>query len=209
MSEVYDDLDAYRAEADARASIFETIESWIGGAIGLVIGALFIAMCVMTVTHTVDPKLHLPQWAGWPLLVASVLFDGWFIFSVYRCLDRRELPLGPALAIRQRRLPSMLRVLQALWWLVRVGILVVLAFRLEQVMAANTHYWGEGADVNLATVVMTFFIFGVTFSANLYMMLTISVFIRDIAKLERIWRWRLAVDVAITIAAVIFGHTAH
>jgi hypothetical protein len=194
-------------ETRPRPRRFETIESWIGGAIGLVMGAIFIVFCVMLLIDFPDSKLRMPRWGAAPLLAASVLFDGWFILTVYRCLGRRELPLGPALAMRQRQLPAPLRLLQAAWWLARVVILVLLAFRLEQVLGAPA--WKSDADSNLVLIILTIFVFGVTFTANLYMMLTVSAFTRNAELLDRIWRYRLALDGAITIAALIFGQSAH
>jgi len=41
--------------------------------------------------------------------------------------------------------------------------------------------------------------FGVLFAVNLYLMLAVAVFIRQPAVLNRLWRWRLAVDLALIL----------
>jgi hypothetical protein len=190
----------------------ELAESMIGGVFGVLNGVmLVVCLIVMPFAERAGGAMHWPAWISMPLAAATLVFDGWFIAQVWSCVSLREFPFGPALAARQRRFPGVLGLLQAIWWLAHVALFLFASVGMHRALAMSGSYT-RSSDTAIDQYIMQFalslIVFGMTFTTNLYLMLTLSALTRNTALLERVWRWRFVLDSAITLAVYFVGHTA-
>ena len=190
----------------------ELTESMIGGVFGVLNGVMLVmGLLVIPFAPAAGGSFPLPAWISIPLAAATLVFDGWFIAQVWSCVSLRAFPFGPALAARQRRLPGVLGMLQSLWWLAHVVLFLLGSVGMHRALATTGSFSGgtdSRADEILMQSVLSLFVFGMTFTTNLYLMLTLSALTRNAALLERVWRWRFVLDVAITVAVFLIGHAA-
>jgi hypothetical protein len=108
---------------------------------------------------------------------------------------RIRLPLALVMATQVPRIPVLLRPLLSLWWLAYftaggLGGWAVFAWARKVLV---------GAPV-LRVLLPVVLDFGILFAVNLYLMLAAAALIRQPMLWQRLWRWRLAVDLALTLA---------
>jgi hypothetical protein len=172
---------------------------------------LVVCLLVVPFSERAGGSIHWPAWISFPLAAATLAFDGWFIAQVWSCVSLREFPFGPALAARQRRFPGVLGLLQAIWWLAHVALFLFASVAMHRALAMTGDYarsTDSAADRIIMQLALSSIVFGMTFTTNLYLMLTLSALTRNAALLDRVWRWRFVLDVAITVAVFLVGHAA-
>jgi hypothetical protein len=99
-----------------------------------------------------------------------------------------------AMALRWPRIPVVLQPFLSVWWLAHFGTAVALGLGVslatKQLLAAHPF-----AGVALPLLLD----FGVLFAANLYLLMAIAMFGQRLALWLRLWRWRIVVDLALTV----------
>jgi hypothetical protein len=201
----------YSARPRTAFGWLELAESMIGGVFGVFNGVMLVmGLLLIPFSAQAGGNVHWPAWISIPLAAATFVFDGWFIAQVWSCVSLREFPFGPALAERQRPWPGGLRFLQSAWWLAHVLLFLAGSVGMHRALALTGSYGvGNTGTIEHALMIgtLSLIVFGMTFTTNLYVMLTLSALTRDRALLERVWRWRIVLDVAITIAVFLVGRT--
>jgi hypothetical protein len=179
-----------------RASLFETVESYVGGLLALLIAFELIVGGILLVAAPPSGNIHLPKYVSVPLLVVAMGMDGWLMGRVWQCVRDREFPLGLALGQLHPRLPLPLRPIAALGWLAHAGFMMVSAVAMHAAVDTMNSY---RADVG-ATAGLLLLVFGLTFAANLYVVLAVSAVKKGSRLVALFWRWRILVDLALTLA---------
>jgi hypothetical protein len=113
--------------------------------------------------------------------------------------DRQALPLAVATAGHIPDLPWVLRPFLAAWWLGHfgIGLLVVLIVPLRPDRAGKD--WQETVVLYALPLVIGF---SFTLAANIYFLLALALFERRITVLQKVWRWRLVIDIAVGLISV-------
>ena len=191
------------AESPARA-VLEGIESAAG---------MFFCMTVSLVVPTACLLSAIQPQGMWirnsalalAALAVSGLAEGYCIFLAYGSFGSRR-PVGvsfaPAVALRQKRLPVPLRPVAAVWWLAHFALGVALAF--------GTHSGGHdgsgwrGDEIASAAALS----FGLTYAANLYLLLGVSALTRSERAVWMAWRFRVLVDLGVVAAATMTAGAA-
>jgi hypothetical protein len=110
--------------------------------------------------------------------------------------ERVTLPLAVVMGARLPRVPWLLAAPLGVWWLAHFGSGAFLGRR--------TTFWLESAVQRpsplLLAVAPQALTFALTFAANLYLLLALALFVRSVPVLLRLWKFRLALNVAITLA---------
>jgi hypothetical protein len=171
------------------------IESTIGGLFGMVIA---FELIVAGIGMVVRPQsYHISRVLTVPILGAAVLFDGWLVMALWDGLRDGRLPLGLSVARHMRRLHSSLRPLVAVVWIGHAVLLAASAYGMDRFL---NRYAASGGFPVLPIVLLAF---AMTFLCNIYIVSCFSA-ISPRSRIRRVfWRWRLAIDVAISVAAVL------
>jgi hypothetical protein len=112
-----------------------------------------------------------------------------------------HLPLAVRMAVRLPRFPWLLRLPLGLWWLGHFSSGVFLAL--------GAGLWFERAFPATAPQVRFLLAqglgFAFVFAANLYLMLALGLFTRRPETLSQCWRWRLVIDAAVLLTAILLS----
>lgn len=128
------------------------------------------------------------MWIAW---AASLVLLG-FSFRFYaRSLNGASHPVPISIALRQRRWPSMMKPVVALWWLA-IGAGMVLGA--EWVIRQYAGFREDQKLVRYAATVGVLFASAV--AANTYLLLAVAAVARSPGLLRAIWRGRIVVDLA-------------
>ena len=114
-----------------------------------------------------------------------------------------EFAMTPSLAVnvacRIPQIPFLLRPLLSLWWLVHFVAGAVLGFGISRLAIRGLNQ--QSAFVVILALVLQV---GFLFAVNLYLLMAISVFIRDAPKLEKLWGWRFPLDLTVSLTILLF-----
>lgn len=138
-------------------------------------------------------------WLGLAFAMA-VLFNGRHLIWLWAEWRRKQHRLGLAIARRQGRTSPFIRPIACLWWL---G-----CFLPATMMVVTIHGQPEKPnDLMLGRVFGSVMGFGMLYAANGYLLLAVSVWTQRADILERVWRFRFHIDMAITLLAMTYGST--
>ena len=109
-------------------------------------------------------------------------------------VEKTDLPMAIVAGMNLPRVPVLLAVPLAVWWLAHCGAGVFIGMRLDQwIESAFPH-----APAAVKYVLPHVLNFGFSFATNIYLMLAVALFVRKTTALLWVWRVRLLVDVVLT-----------
>lgn len=92
------------------------------------------------------------------------------------------------------RIPLPLAVPLALWWLGHAGAGVLIGLKLDDYIESAF----RAAPGWVKWVLPHVLNFGFSFAANIYLMLAVALFVRNVRVLQAVWRIRLLIDTLLT-----------
>jgi len=124
---------------------------------------------------------------------------GWTPFDSPETGERVKLPMPVVMPTHLANLPLVLGIPLSMWWLLHFGSGVLIGFGADR--------WMDSAFPN-ADVVTRFLApqalnFAFSFASNIYLMLAIGVHAPRLTTLQAIWRWRIVLDIILTLVTFI------
>ena len=174
----------------------ERLEAWIS----VVAATLLSCFFVITVVLPNRWAIQLPA-PVYLLLVTALAgtMEGRFLWRLWTCALRRQIPVGPELAASfgNGRLTS--RIISATWWLAHaiIGLAFVISLEAQILLRQN-------AQPGMLFL-MSVFVFGFVNCCNIF----IAIIIRNISQRDSavllFWKWRLIIDASVTVLALSFA----
>jgi len=163
----------------------EWVEGWISTFFGTLLGALVVGVPAVCWPYWVS-ACHDPFSAIMfsALLVAAAIGELCFVACAWVAAIKTDLPFGPAVAMRQPRIPVLLRPAVAAWWVAHFVGGTALAY-------STRHMLPPGS----APFVAAFLTFCWGAMANTHAMLAIGTFTKDSRVLANAWSWRTRWDI--------------
>jgi hypothetical protein len=120
-------------------------------------------------------------------------------FDSDKPLEHLHLPMAIVAGLNLPRVPVVLAVPLALWWLAHAGTGVFVGLRLDDYieMAFRT------APAWVKYVLPQVLNFGFSFATNIYLMLAVALFVRKTAVLLWLWNLRLFIDLILTAVTAV------
>jgi hypothetical protein len=144
------------------------------------------------VMHDIPPEMWLPLLLVMaPAQIYAQLLSWCTIFA-------GKAPTGPAIALRQMKIPGLWKPAVALLWLCNfcVGFGIVVSL--------SKPHPGNPAPPLAAVVIVMIIAFWLAFAANVYLILAVRTLTLNENALHRVWRLRLWIDLAMVIFAIIY-----
>ena len=154
-------------------------------------------MLALSARGTQDFYWLLPTWIVATLLEAAFL-GGSFKNGLG---DRLLYPFAPWFAMRVRNCPLLLRPLAAAWWAAHFLIGIAAAIFFDNLIVAD-HSMSDGRLARC--VVFVAIDLTIAYSANLYGLLAVTAAGGGDQIVQRVWRWRIALDLGVAITAAFF-----
>lgn len=144
------------------------------------------------VMHDIRPEMWLP------LLVVVAPAQIYAQLLSWATIFAGKAPTGPAIAVRQMKIPGPLKPAVALLWLCNfcIGFGVVVSL--------SKPHPGNPAPPLAAVVIVTIIAFWLAFAANVYLLLAVRTLTLNEYVLHRVWRFRLWIDLTMVIFATIY-----
>jgi hypothetical protein len=108
--------------------------------------------------------------------------------------ETMKLPMAIVAGINLPRIPLLLAIPLALWWLGHAGAGVFVGLKLDDYMDSAFRRSPDWVKYVLPHVLN----FGFSFAANIYLMLAVALFVRKTAVLQWVWKMRLLIDLILT-----------
>ena len=144
------------------------------------------------VMHDIRPEMWLP------LLFVMAPAQIYAQFLSWSTILAGIAPTGPAIAVRQMKIPGALKPTVALVWLCNFCI----GFGI--VVSLSKPHPGNPAPPIAAVMIVTAIAFWLAFAANVYLLLAIRTLTLNENVLRRVWRFRLWIDLAMILFAIIY-----
>jgi hypothetical protein len=144
------------------------------------------------VMHDIRPEMWLP------LLIVMAPAQIYAQPLSWATVFAGKAPTGPAIAVRQMKIPGPLQPAVALVWLCNffIGFGIVVSLSKPDP--------GNPAPPLAAVVVVTIIAFWLAFAANVYLLLAVRTLTLNEYALHRVWRFRLWIDHAMVLFATIY-----
>jgi hypothetical protein len=187
-------------ERESRSFLARLI--WLSNLAAVVFNAGFSILAIVTlcgivfitrpkqVMHEISPEMWLP------LLIVMAPAQIYSQFLAWSTIFSGRPPTGPAIAMRQAPIPSALRLLVATWWLLNFAIGFAIVVSLGKPPGRPVHA--------VALFIVAAIAFWLSFAANVYLLLAVRTLTTSEEPLNRVWRWRIAIDLAMTAVAVLY-----
>jgi hypothetical protein len=127
--------------------------------------------------------------------------ETWFLWKLKHALEIGHYPFAPWFALKWSKWPLLLRPLISLWWAAHFLIGIVASIYFDNIVIADT------TTRNIRLVRCLIFIIidlTIAYSANLYALLAITAAGGKEQIVNNIWRWRIALDLAVAIVAAFY-----
>ena len=172
-----------------------------------VVFAGFGVWLASTALQLVGPNLgfyaFVLTFAAWlPVLRAEVRTLRW----IDAVLERKPpKPIPVEIALTQRRWSPPVRPLAAAWWLVHAAVLISLAHWL----VAAIHFAHPSDFKNVIKDAVAFWlVFGTAYASNTYFLFATAALWPTRAAVERVWRWRVGIDLAVAALFPLLVHVS-
>ncbi len=157
---------------------------------------MVIAICVgvgmVIVVNQRSSPAETGIWVG--IAVALSIIEFIAVNFVVKGYHSGLSPLAPVLAMRQPRWPFWFAPLIAIYWMIHWLAFLGLMLLCESVVAGIDL---SGRPLIAAYTVLILAAFGVSYSANVYLLLMVAAIRRSENLIDRIWRWRIIIDLAL------------
>jgi hypothetical protein len=155
---------------------------------------------IVLITKPKEVMHEIPPWMWLPLLIVMAPAQIYAQLLSWSAILTGIAPTGPAIALRQMRIPGLLKPAVAMLWLfnfcIGFGIVVSLG---------KPHPGNPPPPVAFTGIVLVV-AFLLAFAANVYLLLAIRTLTQSQNILHQVWRLRLLIDLAMAVfAAVYYG----
>lgn len=173
----------------------ETLEAWIAALSGSLLSFLFV--CVLLLPNQL--AINMPVGAYLAMIFGlGLILEGPFLYRLWAATVAKERPIGPAVARRAFIGNILVRVLAAAWWFGHVAIAMMFIIVSEvQLLKLN----GNIAE----DLAMSVLVFGMTVCCNVFIALFVKAVFRTDSAVATFWRWRLLVDITLTVISLVIG----
>ena len=157
-----------------------------------------VTLCgIVFITRPQQVMHDIQPWMWLPLLVVMAPAQIYSQYLAWRTIFAGQSPSGPAIARRQMFIPTWLRPLVAFAWLVNffIGFAIVVSLSKPD--------GGAAPPIGLVIFVITIG-FWLAFAANIYLLLAIRTLTPSSAPLDRVWRHRILLDVAMAFVGAMY-----
>ena len=140
------------------------------------------------------PGSRFEWWSAIATLIGSLALSMLCVAATTRAFNLRERPFGPAAALRQWRLPIVLRIIPCAWSLAHFLLGAGFATGLSLIApheAIRTH-------VLIAALAFIF-----TSAANLHLLMAVSALGHFPRAIHAIWRWRFLIDLIVSLLPMV------
>jgi hypothetical protein len=163
--------------------------------------AILVIVTLSGIVFVTKPKVvmhDIPPWMWLPLLIVMTPAQIYGQFLSWTTIFMGKAPSGPAIAIRQRKIPDLLKPAVALLWLCNfcVGFGIV--------MSLSKPHPGNPAPSIAAVVIVMMIAFWLAFAANVYLLLAIRTLTLNENVLNRVWKYRLWIDLVMVVCGTIY-----
>lgn len=158
-----------------------------------------VTLCgIVFITKPKNVMHDIPPWMWLPLLIIMAPAQIYAQLLSWSVIFAGKTPTGPAIALRQWRIPGFLKPIVALIWLcnfcIGVGIVVSL----------SKPHPGQPAPPTAAIGIVVVLAFLLAFAANVYLMLAVRTLTEDEYVLHRVWRYRSWIDLSMAVLAIVY-----
>ncbi len=144
------------------------------------------------VMHDIRPEM----W--FPLLILMAPAQIYAQLLSWSTIFAGKAPTGPAIVVRQMKIPGPLKPAVALLWLCNFCI----GFGI--VVSLSKPHPGNPAPPFAAVVIVTIIAFWLAFAANVYLLLAVRTLTLNESVLHHVWKFRLWIDLAMVLFATIY-----
>ena len=172
----------------------ERIEAWLSAVTGTLLSFFFLLVVVLPNQWAL--RIPLPLFLL--LLFTLVYFlEGRFLIQLWVCTFCGQIPIGPAVASAFGNGPAVVRIAGAFWWLAHTlaGLLFVLGMEAQLMVRLNQP---QGLKIAMAMI-----LFGCTICCNIFIALVIKTISGRDSAVHTFWKWRLTVDAAVSVLALL------
>jgi hypothetical protein len=169
--------------------------------------AILVIVTLFGIVFITKPNgvMHdIPPWAWLPLLIIMAPAQIYAQFLSWSAIAVGEMPTGPAIAVRQPRIPILLKAPIALLWLCNFCIGVGIVMSLSKPEPAPVAPAVPAIVEMMAIAFVVAIAFLLAFSANIYLLLATRTISASETLLERIWGVRIWIDLAMTISGWLY-----
>lgn len=136
---------------------------------------------------------------AWLLLLFTMVYflEGRFLIQLWVCTFRGRIPIGPEVASAFGNGPVVERIGGAFWWLAHAlaGLFFVIGMEAQLKLQLNQP---QGEKIAFAVI-----LFGCTICCNIFIALVIKTISGSDSAVTTFWKWRLAVDAAVSASAML------
>ena len=184
--------------APANASTWQTIEATLSVFFAFVLGfCLAVAGGVFIFLLRDEPGGRLPA----VLSVVLLPCEGVFLLWLKHALERGDLhPFVPRFALRQLGWPILLRPIVACWWAAHFAVALGFLVLLEN-LAKGWSDW-ELRDLVIGYGALALATGTASHCGLMYLLLAVTALWRSERVVMTLWRYRLAIDLAVLVAVI-------
>ena len=172
----------------------ERIEAWLSAFTGTLLSFFFLLVVVLPNQWAI--RIPVPLFLL--LLFTLVYFlEGRFLIQLWVCTFRGRIPIGPAVASAFGNGSAIGRIVGALWWLAHTlaGLFFVIGMEVQLMVRLNQP---QGFRIAIAVI-----LFGWMICCNIFIALVIKTISGRDSAVHTFWKWRLAVDAAVSAFAML------
>ena len=183
-----------------QATVFEIIESWICGLIGMMVAFEVAVGMLLVLVDFRKANFHISHWVSVP--VALVLVPGtlWTMMAIWESLNKRRYPVGLEMGKIILQWPTILRRFSTLSWaangILTLGTSYAFSVGLQRMDGLE---WGP-------TLGITLFALSTGFLGNVYIVLFVTALTSRLDWAKIFWSWRLIADLTITVMPLFLVH---
>lgn len=163
--------------------------------------AILAIVTLYGIVFITKPKVvmhDIPPWMWLPLLIIIAPAQVYAKCLSWLTIFAGQAPSGPAIAVRQKKIPRLLKPVVALLWLCNFCIGVGI------VASLSKPHPGNPASPLAMVVLVAAITFWLAFAANIYLLLAVRTLTLNELVLHRVWKARLWIDLAMTVLGMIY-----
>ena len=173
--------------------VLEAAEGIAGRILGAALAVSAVVICLLQIDEI--QKLSLAwQIASWLLVVTICLMEGMYVVLILTTKSTAgKMPPIPEVAMRQPRLPRILRPIAAAFWLGHFLFIIALMYVLRESTGISLS-WLAWLGVHCLAFLFDFLAYG-------YLLLFVTAFTKNSIPIKNLWQYRFWVSLIIAIGS--------